>query len=141
MKKKPPTPKQREIARKEHRDTCATDKWLRDTGVNPAQLTDLDCGFVKAQKIAHDLVQHHSEFLDCEQLAAVKKFTKLMRDGGTKRLTKAQAFRVMNIGAAVNRRLFKQHRQLNTQLKRQLNRHTQVRQIKAGDSTGDLGQN
>lgn len=94
--------------------TTNTNYWLKQNGIKPELLAALDMELLQAQKIAHNILKHHSKLLGQNQAATLNTFLNAMTFGNKrKKITKQQCYRVMNIGAEVNRKVFKQHRQLN----------------------------
>jgi hypothetical protein len=93
-----------------------TSAWLKQNGISPKQFEDwsLPTYLLQAQLIAQNLLKHHANLLGQNEAASLNNFLRAMGNGNTRRkLTQAQANRVMNIGTATNRKLFKQYRQLN----------------------------
>ena len=89
-------------------------KWLKDNGLNANTVYSLPSYLVQAQKIAHNLLKHHARLLGQNQAATLNNFLNTMTFGNKRRkITKQQCYKVMNIGTEVNRKVFKQHRQLN----------------------------
>jgi hypothetical protein len=92
-----------------------TNTWLRNNGIKPKQFNDwdIDTHLLKAQKIAHNLLKHHDQLLGQNEAATLNSFLVAMSSSRTRRkLTKTSYYKVMNIGSAVNRKLFKQYRTL-----------------------------
>ena len=89
--------------------------WLTENGLSSEGLENTDLHLLQAQRIAHNTLKHHAALLEQNQAAVLNNFLRSMGSSERKRLKLAQAQKVMNIGAAVNRRLFKQHRQLKRQ--------------------------
>jgi hypothetical protein len=89
--------------------------WLTENGLSSEGLENTDLHLLQAQRIAHNTLKHYAALLEQNQAAVLNNFLRSMGSSERKRLKLAQAQKVMNIGAAVNRRLFKQHRQLKRQ--------------------------
>jgi hypothetical protein len=92
-----------------------TNTWLRDNGIKPKQFSDwdIDTNLLQAQKIAHNLLKHHAKLLGQNEAATLNSFLVAMSSPRTRRkLTKASCYKVMNIGTSVNRKLFKQHKNI-----------------------------
>lgn len=89
--------------------------WLTENGLSSEALENTDLHLLQAQRIAHNTLKHHAALLEQNQAAVLNNFLRSMGSGERKRLKLADAQKVMNIGAAINRRLFKQHRQLKRQ--------------------------
>ncbi len=89
--------------------------WLTENGLSSQELETTDLHLLQAQRIAHNTLKHHAALLEQNQAAVLNNFLRAMGSSGRKKLKPAHAQKVMNIGAAVNRRLFKQHRRLKKQ--------------------------
>ena len=89
--------------------------WLNENGLSSEGLENTDLHLLQAQRIAHNTLKHHAALLEQNQAAVLNNFLRAMGSSERKKLKLAHAQKVMNIGAAVNRRLFKQHRQLKRQ--------------------------
>lgn len=90
-----------------------TDNWLRQNGIDPNKLNELDIELLQAQMIATNLLKHHAKLLGQNEAASLNNFLQAIRNGKKRRkLTLKTCYKVMNIGTAVNRKLFKSHRQL-----------------------------
>jgi len=94
-----------------HAET-ALRSWLTENGLSSQELENTDLHLLQAQRIAHNTLKYHAALLEQNQAAVLNNFLRAMGSSGRKKLKPAHAKKVMNIGAAVNRRLFKQHRQL-----------------------------
>jgi len=94
-----------------HAET-ALRSWLTENGLSSQELENTDLHLLQAQRIAHNTLKYHGPLLEQNQAAVLNNFLRAMGSSGRKKLKPAHAKKVMNIGAAVNRRLFKQHRQL-----------------------------
>ena len=91
------------------------DRWLKSNGITPEKLLTIDIELLQAQRIAHTVLKHHATLLGQNEAASLNNFLHKMANGGTrKKLTKKDCYRVMNIGTAVNRKLFKQYRHTKT---------------------------
>ncbi len=93
--------------------------WLKENGLSAEHFEDTDLHLLQAQRIAHNTLKHHAALLEQNQAAALNNFLRAMGSAKRKTLKLAHAQKVMNIGAAVNRKLFQQHRQLRKQITRQ----------------------
>jgi len=92
-------------------------KWLTENGINTKTFITDPLYLVQAQQIAHNLLKHHSQLLEQNQAASLNNFLKAVGNGKERqRIKQRDAERVMNIGAQINRKLFKKirhHRQGN----------------------------
>ncbi len=87
------------------------DCWLKQNGITPDSLLTTDMVLLQAQRIAHNLLKHHAKLLDRNEVAALNNLLmKMSSSRQRKRLTKKDCYRGMNIGTAVNRKLFKNYR-------------------------------
>ena len=87
-------------------------KWLADNGINHKTFVKDPLHLVQAQQIAHNILKHHGQLLEQNQAQTLNKFLIAARGKQSKlRITLSQAQAVMNIGASVNRKLFKKIRQ------------------------------
>ena len=86
--------------------------WLTENGLSSQELENTDLHLLQAQRIAHNTLKHHAALLEQNQAAVLNNFLRAMGSAKCKTLKLAHAQKVMNIGAAVNRKLFKQRRQL-----------------------------
>ena len=87
------------------------DKWLKENGIEPDALLKLDMHLLQAQRIAHNLLKHHAKGLEQNEIETLNTFLKAMAHANKRnRLTPAHCYKVMNIGTAANRKLFRKHR-------------------------------
>ena len=101
--------------RQEKANDTQTETWLRNNGITAQQFSDLDVGLLQAQRVASNLLKHHAGLLEQNQAHTLNNYLQAMTNKKKRnKLTEAQAHKVMNIGTQANRKLFKQHRQLNS---------------------------
>jgi hypothetical protein len=100
---------------KNYKAENALRSWLTENGLSVEGLEGTDIHLLQAQRIAHNVLKHHAALLGQNQAAVLNNFLRAMGGGQRKKLKPAHAQKVMNIGAAVNRGLFKKYRQLNRQ--------------------------
>jgi hypothetical protein len=94
--------------------TNNANNWLKQNGINPLLLNNLDIELLQAQKIAHNLLKHHTKHLNQHQTMILNDFLNKMAFGKQRQsITRSQCFSVMNIGTKINRRIFKKYRRLN----------------------------
>ena len=102
-----------------YKDICANrvrKKWLQANGISPDSFATAPLILLQAQRIATTLLKEHGKLLGQNEAAALNNFLCAMSNGKARsKITDKQAYRVMNIGTAVNRKLYKQYRQLNKQ--------------------------
>lgn len=93
----------------------AANRWLAENGLCAKLLLKLELEIQQAQLVAHSLIKHHSALLNEQQLLTLKKFLKSSYHYNTRiRLSSKQAYKILNIGTAINRKIFKQNRRLQT---------------------------
>lgn len=94
--------------------TKKTNKWLRQNGITPETMNELDVKLLIAQKIAYNLLKDCGKFLGPNEAASLNNFLQASRNAKQrKKLTINTCYKVMKIGATVNRKQFKSHRQLD----------------------------
>ena len=94
--------------------TKQTNKWLRQNGIAPDTMNELEVQLLQAQKIAYNLLKDCGKLLGPNEAATLNNFLQASRNAKQrKKLTVSACYKVMNIGAAVNRKQFKSLRQLN----------------------------
>jgi hypothetical protein len=87
-------------------------KWLADNGINHKTFVNDPLHLVQAQQIAHNILKHHGQLLAQNEVHTLNQFLIQARGKQSKqRITVRQAQTVMNIGASVNRKVFKKIRQ------------------------------
>jgi hypothetical protein len=91
--------------------------WLTENGLSAEHFEDTDLHLLQAQRIAHNLLKHYPKLLDYNQTASLNNFLRAMSGSQRKKLKLAHAQKVMNIGTTINRKLFKQYRELQRQIK------------------------
>ena len=95
-----------------YESTKITNNWLRQNGIDPDMLSDLNVEILQAQMIATNILRHHGRLLERNEAASLNNFLKASRNAKLRqKLTLTACYKVMNLGAAVNRKLFKMHRQ------------------------------
>lgn len=105
--------KQQQIQHQEDRDTKRTDQWLKSQGLSADCFVNMDSILLQAQQIAHNCLKHHGHLLDHREAKVLNHFLQCLNKKATRgRIKPAQAYKVMNIGTSLNRRVFKQYKQL-----------------------------
>jgi len=95
--------------RKEKTDDKQTETWLRSNGITKQQFSDLDTGLLQAKRVATNLLKNHARLLAQNQAHTLNNYLQAMSNGTKrKKITQAQALKILNIGTEVNRKLFKQ---------------------------------
>jgi hypothetical protein len=88
-----------------------TNDWLKDNGLNVENFFDIELHLVQAQMIANNILKHHAHLLGQNEAHSLNNFLLAMRNRKKRsKLKIASAYKVMNIGNAVNRKLFKEHK-------------------------------
>ena len=107
-----------QIPRREAVDDRKTQGWLKSEGLDAHTFTEAALPLIQAQRIAHNCLKHYGRFLGPNEAAVLNTFLKaLTNQARRRRITHAQIHKVMNIGSQVNRKAFRQLRQLERQTK------------------------
>ena len=94
------------------RDTASTNRWLSSCGIDEMSFRKTDALLLKAQRAAHQTLQHSRHTLTTTNIQALEAFVEAMRTNAKRRkLTVTCAYRVLNICSKANRQLFKRNRQ------------------------------
>ena len=113
-KKKALTLKQRDIQNKQQQDDWLRTKWQNQNGLDDKDFVSLPLIFVQAQIIATNILKAGGGYLEQNQAASLNNFLKALRNGSKRRkLKEADAYRVMNIGKQVHRKMFKAYKAIN----------------------------
>jgi len=108
------TSKQREIKRSQTQNDRQREKWQKQNGLNDSTFVSLPLILVQAQVIATNILKASGDYLGQNQAAILNNFLLALRCSGKRRkLKEADAFKVMNIGKQVRRKMFKAHRPIN----------------------------
>ena len=98
--------------RKDNKHKGITNAWLKQGGINPAKLELSPLHIQQATMIATNLLKHNAKLLGQNEVHTLNNFLVATKSNAKRRkLTLANAHKVMNIGSAVNRLLFKEIRQ------------------------------
>lgn len=115
--------KQLDIQHRENCDTQRANAWLKSQGLAAEIFTEMDLQLLQAQRIAHNCLKQHGGLLGANEAKVLNNFLQALQNNKQRsRLTPAQAFKVMNIGNSVNRKLFQQHRQLGNNVQAKTSR-------------------
>jgi hypothetical protein len=91
------------------KDERKTDKWLKESGINPDDLTKSSLLLLRADKTAQWLKD--CDCLDISDIATVAKYQHEAKHKNSRHsINNAQAYKVLNIGTKARRQLFKQQR-------------------------------
>jgi hypothetical protein len=86
----------------------ATDNWIRTNGLNCQTFDKLPVELVRAQKTAHTLLKLKQALLSVTEIGILKEYVQAMGHGAKRqKITQGQCFEVLNIGKAINRKVFK----------------------------------
>ena len=101
--------KQYAIQSKSRRDNNATDKWLRENGINPNFLGTTDAKLLKAQQEAKILLTNYKHLLTNSQIKKLNNFKRKMNTNEIRVHMKPDAAnKVFNISTKIVRALHKQ---------------------------------
>lgn len=107
-----------QIPRREALDDRKTRGWLKSEGLDADTFAELELPLAQAQRIAHNCLKHYGCFLGPNEAAVLNTFLKaLTYQARRRRITQAQIHKVMNIGSQINRKAFRQLRQLENKAK------------------------
>jgi hypothetical protein len=99
------------IQRKTQKAEKQTKKWLQDNGLNNDYFADIELHLAQAQKIATNILKNHAKLLGQNEAHTLNNFLQAIKNRKKRaKITATQAYRVMNIGNAVNRKLFKAYK-------------------------------
>lgn len=88
-------------------------KWLKENGLNANYVYTLPSHLIQAQKIAYNLLKHNANLLGQNEATTLNNFLNAMTFSKQReKLTTTECYKIMNIGKAVNRKLFKAHKAL-----------------------------
>lgn len=88
-----------------------TNEWLKANGLDSKTFAEWNKELVQAQMIATNLLKHHAHALNESQTKTIKRFLAAIKNHKLRdKIKKGNCYQVMNIGAAVNRQVFKAHR-------------------------------
>lgn len=97
-----------------------TESWLKDNGLRSAYFARIPLLQAQAVTAAHNLLKQRVGLLGAEQTLVLELFCRANRSAPKRaRITEAQCFEILKIAKQANRSLFKQHRQLKREAKRQ----------------------
>ena len=109
--KKKQTHKQQLIERQQHKDDWQRLHWQKKNGLSDKHFASLPLSLVQAQMIATNILKGASRYLDHNDVAMLNNYLLAISHASKRRkLTEADAYKVMNIGKAVNRKLFKAYK-------------------------------
>jgi len=87
-----------------------TQKWIRDNGMNVASFNTTHIKLLKAQQIAHQLLNNHKSLLTSIQIQTLNHFLKQMNIKKIRqRLKPETAYPILNISTKIKRQLHRQH--------------------------------
>jgi hypothetical protein len=102
-----------QIQQKTRQSEKQTKHWLKDNGLSSDYFADAQLHLIQAQKIASNILKYHAGLLGQNEAHTLDNFLTAVAHKKTRlKLTAASAYKVMNIGKAVNRKLFKAHKKV-----------------------------
>lgn len=108
------TPKQREIQRSQTESDWQRAKWQKQNGCDDSTFVTLPLVLVQAQVIATNILKAGGGYLDQNQAASLNNYLKAFHTKSQRsKLKKADAYKVMNIGKQVHRKMFKAFKEIN----------------------------
>ena len=104
---------QNQIRKQEQVDTKQADTWIKQQGMDTGTFATANLQLLQAQRTAHTLLTAHKHLLNQKQIQTLKKFQQKTNNKRTSgKLKPCEAYQVLNIGAKINRQLFKTYKQL-----------------------------
>ncbi len=104
---------EQQIATRTKRDTELTDNWLKNRGMNEKDLLNSQTLLLRAQKTAHELLQHHSTLIERQKHEWLSDFAKRCNSNRQRqRITDKECYAVLTYAKSINRQVFKQNRQI-----------------------------
>ncbi len=102
-----------DIQQKTRKSEKQTKEWLKDNGLSADYFVDVALHLAQAQKVAANILKYHAHLLEQNQAHSLNNFLRAVRSSKLRpRITATHAYKVMNIGNAVNRKLFKAHKKV-----------------------------
>jgi hypothetical protein len=96
------------------KDEQLANDWLKQNGIAIKHMDKMDLCLQQAQMVATNLLKHHANWLDSEQLNLLTTYTKIVQIKSKQNMAcRAMAYKVMNLGKKLNRQLFRQHKTAN----------------------------
>lgn len=103
---------EKRLEQKDKQHEKMTEEWLKENGLKMKTFLSSPVEQVQAASIAHQLLTDFPHLLNEAQTEALKKYSKAFNNKRLrKKITQTQAYRILNIGKKVNRKLFRQYRQ------------------------------
>jgi hypothetical protein len=91
------------------KDDRKTDKWLKESGINPKNLIKSSMLLLNADKTGQWVKDY--KHLNIKELATINKYLHLAEKNKSRSsITDTQAYKVLNIGTKARRQLFKLRR-------------------------------
>ena len=104
---------QYQIRKQEQQDTQQADTWIKQQGLDTGTFATTKLQLLQAQQTAHTLLTAHKHLLNQKQIQTLKAFQQKTNNKRTsKKLNPKTAYQVLNIGAKINRQLFRAYKQL-----------------------------
>ncbi|UOD50379.1 hypothetical protein [Orrella daihaiensis] len=85
--------------------------WLAQQGLNEELFAALPLLHVQAWQAAHELVAHHRNLLNPEQVQLLRTYIEVIHNRRLRQgITNTQCYAVLNLSKKIYRQLFKKHR-------------------------------
>lgn len=102
---------EKRLEQKDKQHEKMTEKWLKENGLKVETFQSSPLEQVQAASVAHHLLTDFPHLLNETQAEALRKYSAAFDNKRLrKKITQTQAYRVLNIGKKVNRKLFRQYR-------------------------------
>jgi len=98
----------------EYKADKQTAEWLKQNGWDEKSFTVIELPFLQAQQVAHSLMKYHAALLNETQTELLTTYLKDIKHKAKRQtLTATKAYKVLNIGTSINRKVFKAHKAIN----------------------------
>jgi len=95
-------------------DEQVANDWLKQNGIAIKHMDKMDLCLQQAQMVATNLLKHHAQWLSSKELALLTTYTKTVHIKAKQNgACRAMAYKVLNLGKRMNRKLFRQHKATN----------------------------
>ena len=91
-------------------DEQVANDWLKQNGIAIKHIDKMDLCLQQAQMIATNLLKHHAEWLNSDERNLLSTYTKTVQIKSKQNVAcRAMAYKVLNLGKRLNRKLFRQN--------------------------------
>jgi len=95
-------------------DEQVANDWLKQNGIAINHMDKMDLCLQRAQMVATNLLKHHAEWLNSEEHTLLTTYTKTVHmKAKQSKACRAIAYKVLNLGKRMNRKLFRQFKATN----------------------------